>query len=136
MPRTITIILPTNPNAPVKYKTPGKLQVVVYSRVIKCTGAGVQIRKNIRRLISCYPEWELDYVTTDYIKSKKPIATRQNLESIIFCIAGKRFDILIIHSNGNLKEAFSTLNLLNLLCENANVKLFLAHNDVLLPYTG
>ncbi len=74
--RTVTKILLTNPNAPVKYKTPGKLQVVVYSRVIKCIGAGVQICKNIRRLISCYPEWELDYVTTDYIKSKKPIETR------------------------------------------------------------
>ncbi|MHB1154406.1 MAG: hypothetical protein ACYCWE_22225 [Eubacteriales bacterium] len=43
MPKTVTKILPTNPDAPVKYKTPGKLQVVVYSRVIKYTGAGVQI---------------------------------------------------------------------------------------------
>lgn len=73
MPWIVTLILATNPNAPVKYKTPGKLQVVVFSRVIKGTGAGIQIHKNIRRLISCYPDWELDYVTTDYLESEKPI---------------------------------------------------------------
>ena len=40
--------------------------VVGYAHVTKGTGAGVQIRKNIRRLIADQPEWELTFVKTDY----------------------------------------------------------------------
>ncbi len=42
--------------------TPGKTHVVGYGRVLKGTGAGVQIRKNIRRMIADCPDWELTYV--------------------------------------------------------------------------
>ena len=58
---------PTFPNQPSRYLgTPGKTHVIGYACVEKGTGAGVQIRKNIRQLIVEQPEWKLVYVTTDY----------------------------------------------------------------------
>lgn len=51
--------------------TPGKTHVVGYAQVIKGTGAGLQIRKNIRRLIKNRPDWELAFVTTDYLETEK-----------------------------------------------------------------
>lgn len=51
--RNVTIIPATKPEHPNKYLgTPGKIHVVGYAKVIKGTGAGAQIRKNIRRISS------------------------------------------------------------------------------------
>ncbi|WML33419.1 hypothetical protein [Clostridium sp. OS1-26] len=59
-PKQVTIILAINPNQPSRYfGTPGKIHVVGYAHVTKGTRAGVQIRKNIRRIIADQPEWEL-----------------------------------------------------------------------------
>lgn len=70
-PRNVIIIPPTFPSKPSGYLgTPGKTHVVVYARVEKGTGVGVQIRKNIRQLIADKPEWELVYVTTDHSQTE------------------------------------------------------------------
>ncbi|MBU3130410.1 hypothetical protein [Clostridium tagluense] len=80
-PRNVIIIPPTFPNQPSQYLgTPGKTHIVGYARVEKGTGAGVQIRKNIRQLIADQPEWELVYVTTDYYKTQN-----QDLTYRSFC---------------------------------------------------
>ena len=69
-PRNVVIIPPSFPNQRSQYLgTPGKTHVVGYACVEKGTGAGVQIRKNIRQIIAGKQEWELLYVTTDYYQT-------------------------------------------------------------------
>ncbi len=81
--RNVTIIPPTNLNHPNRYLgTPGKIHVVGYARVIKGTGAGVQIRKNIRQLIVDQQEWELTFVKTDYRQTENQDLTCQSFLTI------------------------------------------------------
>lgn len=128
-PYKVTLIPATNPNQPNKYLgTPGKIHVVGYARVNKGTGAGVQIRKNIRCLIKNRLDWELTFVTTDYLETES--------WKSFFCLwRGIRegfIDVLILHSVGDLK---STINLTYWLlqhCKILGVKLYIALDDALL----
>jgi hypothetical protein len=107
-PRKINIIPPTNPNQPNRYfGTPEKIHVVGYALVTKGTGAGLQIRKNIRRLIADQPEWELTFVTTDYQQTENQDLTWRSFFNICNGIRFRYLDILIIHSANDLEEAFS-----------------------------
>ncbi|MCT8978047.1 hypothetical protein N4T77_15750 [Clostridium sp. CX1] len=86
----VTIILRTNPQNANKFMgTPGKKRVVGYSRVVKGSGAGLQIRKNIRQLIKDKPYWELDYVTTDHKKTWSQESTWSRFLNISSCYNGK-----------------------------------------------
>ena len=132
-PRQVTIIPPTNPNQPDRYfGTPGKIHVVGYAHVIKGTGAGVQIRKKIRRLIANQPEWELTFVTTDYRQTENQDLTWRSFFNICNGIEFRYLDILIIHSANDLEEAFSITELLLPLCKDYGVVVYIAHNDLLL----
>lgn len=98
----------TIPNQPNRcLGTPEKTHVVGYARVIKGTGSGVQIRKNIRRLIKDRPDWELIFVSTDYQET-------ESLKSF-FCmwreIREKFIDVLIVHSAGKLQNAINIAGL-------------------------
>jgi len=133
-PLNITIIPPKNPNQPDKYLgTPGKIHVVGYAHVIKGTGAGVQIRKNIRRLIKNKPEWELTFVTTDYRETENQDLTWRSFFSICKGIRCRYLDVLIIHSAGDLEEAISIAEWLFPHCKDYGVAAYIAHNDLLLP---
>lgn len=133
-PLNVTIIPPTNSNQPDRnLGTPGKIHVVGYARVIKGIGAGVQIRKNIRRLIKDKPEWELTFVTTDYRETENQNLKWRRFLSICGCIRCRYLDVLIIHSAGDLKEAISIAEWLFPHCKDYSVAAYIAHNDLLLP---
>ena len=105
---------------------------VGYAHVIKGTGAGVQIRKNIRRLIADQPEWELTFVTTDYRQTENQELTWRSFFNICHGIISRYLDILVIHSANDLEEAFTTAELLLPLCKDYGVVVYVAHNDLLL----
>ncbi|KZL89077.1 hypothetical protein CLMAG_55630 [Clostridium magnum DSM 2767] len=86
--------------------TPEKIHVVGYAHVTKGTGAGVQIRKNIRRLIADQPEWELTFVKIDYRETENQELTWRSFFSICNGIRFRYLDILIIHSANDLEEVF------------------------------
>ena len=97
--RNVIIIPPTFANKPSRYLgTPGKTHVVGYARVEKGTGAGVQIRKNIKQLIADQPEWELVYVTADYYQTHNQELTYRSFFNICKTIRSGCVDILIIYS--------------------------------------
>lgn len=99
-PTNITIIPASIPNPPNRYLgTPGKIHIVVYACVIKGTGAGVQIRKNIRKLISDQPQWELLYVTTDYRQTESQDSTYNSFFRICRAIRSGNIDVLIYRFN-------------------------------------
>lgn len=68
--RNVIVIPATKSGQPDTKRKPGKIYVAGYARVIKGTGAGVQIRKNIRNIIADRSEWEFTSVTTDYNKPR------------------------------------------------------------------
>ena len=81
--RKVIIIPATKPEQSGRYLgTPGKIHVAGYARVVKDTGAGVQIRKNIRRIIADFPEWELTFVKTDYRETESQDSTFRSYLSI------------------------------------------------------
>lgn len=132
--RNVTIIPPTNSNQQNRYLgTPGKIHVVGYARVIKGTGAGVQIRKNIRQLIADQPEWELTFVKTDYRQTENQNLTWQSFLTICKGIRYGYIDVLIIHSANDLEEAMSIAEWLLPFCKSYGVSAYIAHNDLLLP---
>lgn len=72
-PKNVIIIPPSFLNQRSGYLgTPVKTHVVGYGRVEKGTGAGVQIRKNIRQLIADQPEWELVYIKDNFYTMENP----------------------------------------------------------------
>ena len=96
--RNVTIIPPTNSNHPNRYMgTPGKIHVVGYARVLKGTGTGVQIRKNINQLIADKSDWELTFVKTDYRQTENQDLTCQSFLTICKGIRCGYIDVLIIH---------------------------------------
>lgn len=132
--RNVTIIPPTNSNQPNLYLgTPGKIHVVGYARVIKGAGAGVQIRKNIRRLISDQPKWELTFVRTDYRQTENQDLTWRSFFNICNGIRCRYIDVLIIHSDNDMEEALSIAEWLLPFCKSYGVLAYIAHNDLLLP---
>ena len=101
-PQNVIRIRPTLPNQTSRYLgTPGKTHVVGYARVEKGTGAGVQIRKNIKQLIANQPEWELVYVTTDYTQTENQDLTYRSFFNICKTIRSGCVDVLIIHCDNN-----------------------------------
>lgn len=67
----VMLIPATSSEQPSRFlKKPGKYRVFGYAKVKKGTGAGVQIRKNIRRLIAEHVDWELIGVSTDYCETE------------------------------------------------------------------
>jgi len=67
----IKIISATKHESPNRYQNiPRKKRVLGYAWGMKGAGRGVQIRKNIRRLIKDYTDWELIEVCTDYCKTE------------------------------------------------------------------
>jgi len=131
--RNVTIIPASKPSQPDRYLgTPGKSHVVGYARVIKGIGAGVQIRKNIRRLIADRQDWELTFVTTDHCKTKDQKSTWRSFLSICHGIECRYIDILIIHSANDLESAVAIARDLLPLCKSNGVAEYVAHNDRLL----
>jgi hypothetical protein len=142
----------TNSNEPNRFLgTPGKIHVVGYAQVIKGTGAGLQIRKNIRRIIADRPDWELNYVSTDYCQTETIVKTEatettemtettwRTFLGLLHKIKIRCFDVLIIHSANDFKNSINDLktavNLATWIlgyCKKYGVQLFIAHNDVLL----
>lgn len=132
-PRNVIIIPPSKPDQPDhRLGTPGKIHVVGYARVIKGTGAGVQIRKNIRRLIANRQDWELTYVTTDHRETKDQKSTWRSFLSICHGVRCRHIDILIIHSADDLEGAIAIARGLLPLCKSHGVEEYVAHNDRLL----
>lgn len=128
-PYKVTKIPATIPTQPNRYLgTPGKVHVVGYAQVKKGTGAGVQIRKNIRRLIKDRPDWELTFVNTDYLEPE----SWKTFLCLCRGIRDKYIDVLIIHSVGDLKSAINLTYWLLQHCKMFGVKLYIAHNDALL----
>jgi hypothetical protein len=132
-PREVTIIPATKSDEPDRHLgTPGKIHVVGYAKVIKGTRAGVQIRKNIRRLIADKPKWELTFVTTDYHKTDKQNSTWHSFVSICNDIRLRYLDILIIDTANYLEDALDSAELLLPLCKEYGVVLYVLHNNMLL----
>src|SRR5690242_20043153 len=103
-PYKVIKIPATIPNKPNRcLGTPGKIHVVGYPRVKKGTGAGLQIRKNISTLIKNRPDWELTFVTTDYLETES--------WKSFFClwrgIKDRFIDVLIVHSVNDLQNAIN-----------------------------
>jgi hypothetical protein len=123
----------TKPDAPNQYLgTPGKTHVVGYALVINGTGAGVQIRKNIRRIIADRSEWELAFVTTDYLETEDQKSTCRGFQTVCAGIKHRHIDILMIHSAGDLSQAFMMAEMLFPFCQKYNVDVFIVHNDGLI----
>jgi len=131
-PRNVIIIPPTFPNQPSRYLgTPGKTHVVGYARVEKGTGAGVQIRKNIRQLIADQPEWELVYVTTDYYQTQNQDLTYRSFFNLCKTIRSGGVDVLIIYSANNWEEDYSIAEWLFQLCGECGIEGYIARNNSL-----
>ncbi|MGH4119335.1 hypothetical protein [Clostridium sp.] len=131
-PRNVIIIPPTFPNQPSRYLgTPGKTHVVGYSRVEKGTGAGVQIRKNIRQLIADRPEWELLYVMTDYYQTQNQDLTYRSFFNLCKTIRSGSVDVLIFHSANNGEEDYPIAELLFRLCGECRIEAYIARNNSL-----
>jgi len=132
-PRNVVIIPPSFPNQRNRYLgTPGKTHVVGYARVEKGTGAGVQIRKNIRQLIADQPEWELVYVTTDNYKTQNQDLTYRSFFNICKTIRAGGVDVLIIYSANNWEEDYSIAEWLFQLCGECGIEAYIARNNSLL----
>ncbi|MBU3130626.1 hypothetical protein [Clostridium tagluense] len=127
------IIIPTTlSNQSNRYLgTPGKTHVVGYARVEKGTGAGVQIRKNIRQLIADQPEWELVYVTTDYYQTQNQDLTYRSFFNICKTIRSGCVDVLIIYSANNWEEDYAIAEWLFQLCREYGIKGYIARNNSL-----
>lgn len=123
----------TKADAPNQYLgTPGKTNVVGYALVINGTGAGVQIRKNIRRIIADRSEWELAFVTTDYLETEDQKSTSRGFQTVCTGIKHGNFDILMIHSAGDLSKALMMAEILFPFCQKYNVGVYIVHNDRLI----
>ena len=85
-------------------KIPGKLRVLGYSRVIKGTGAGVQIRKNIRRLIADHTDWELIQISTDYCETENQEETCKNFLRILTMVKLGYIDVFIIYAGNDIES--------------------------------
>ncbi len=122
--KNVTIIPPTNTERRDPHMgTPGKTHVVGYGRVLKGTGAGVQIRKNIRRTIADYPDWELTYVQTDYCGTENQEPTWRTFISLCHSIKNGRFDVLIVYAEDDLDDAMNTARMLAHYCKEYGVVL-------------
>ncbi|MBZ9634681.1 hypothetical protein [Clostridium sp. FP1] len=136
-PRNVIIIPPIFPNQTSRYLgTPGITHVVGYARVEKGTGAGVQIRKNIRQLIADQPEWELVYVTTDYYQTKNQDLTYRSFFNICKMIRSGCVDVLIIYSANNWEEDYSIAEWLFQLCVECGIEGYIARNNSLFLVCG
>ncbi len=106
--KNVIIIPPTNTDQRDPYMgTPGKTHVVGYGRVIKGTGAGLQIRKHIRRIIADYPDWELTYVQTDHCKTESQEPTLRSFISLCHGISIRYFDVLVVTSRSILDHTIT-----------------------------
>ena len=131
-PKSVIIIPPTFPNQQNGYLgTPGKTHVVGYARVEKGTGAGVQIRKNIRQLITDRPEWELVYVTTDYYQTQNQDLTYRSFFNICKTIRAGCVDVLIINCDNNWEDGYFIAEYLVLLCRECGVEGYIARDNSL-----
>lgn len=130
--RHVTVIPATKTKTTLHSGTPGKLRVVGYAQVIKGTGAGVQIRKNIRKVIADRTDWEIAFVTTDLKRTLYQDSTSKSYLQIIRGIRNKFFDILIIHSADDLGKAYSIAEWLIPLCKECGVEGYILHDDVLI----
>jgi hypothetical protein len=129
-PRNIVIIPPSFPNQRSRYLgTPGKTHVIGYARFEKGTGAGVKIRKNIRKLIADQPEWELVYVTTDYYKTQNQDPTYSRFLNICKAIRVGSVDVLIIHCDNNWEDGYFIAECLVQLCRECGVEGYIARDN-------
>ncbi len=106
--------------------------IVGYGRVLKGTGAGVQIRKNIRRIIADYPDWELTYVQTDYCQTENQEPTWRSFLNLCHGISIRYFDVLVVYAVDDLEDAMNTARMLAHYCKEYGVVLHIAYNDLLL----
>ncbi len=131
--KSVTIIPASNVKQPDPHMgTPGKTHVVGYGRVIKGTGAGLQIRKHISRIIKDYSDWELTYVQTDYCETEHQEPTWRTFIRLCHGIKNGRFDVLIVYAEDDLDDAMSTARMLADYCEEHGVVLHIAYNGLLL----
>jgi hypothetical protein len=125
-----TILIPATENASIKPRS-GKKRAIVYSRVIKYTGAGLQIRKKVNRLIANRPDWEMLGVTTDLCETPFQKPTQKTLMGIICGVIARKMEILIIYSDEVSDETMYLLEILYEICKRRNVSVYIAGNDVL-----
>ncbi len=131
--KKVTIIPPTNTDQRDPCMgTPGKTHVVGYGRVLKGTGAGLQIRKHIRRIIKDYPDWELTYVQTDYCETEHQEPTWRTFISLCHSIKNRYFDVLVVYAVDDLDDAMNTARMLAHYCEEHGVVLHIAYDGLLL----
>lgn len=131
--REITIIPATKHESSSRYdKLPGKSRVIGYSKVVKGTGAGVQIRKKIRRLIADYTDWDFIEVTTDYCETENQEQTCKNFLRILTMIRLRFIDILIIYGENDIENILPAYNIMYLYCKNFEVDFYICYNDQLL----
>jgi len=131
--RKVTVIPASNRNGrDPGMGTPGKIHVVGYAQVIKGTGAGVQIRKKLRRLISGRPEWELTFVRTDYRHENFGILIWRAYFTLAPYIKEGYLDVLLIDSYNDLEGALSIAEILIPLCKDLGVMLNIVHDDKIL----
>lgn len=131
--REITIIPATITKIESRYqKVPGKLRVIVYSKVIKGTDAGVQIRKNIRSIIAAHTDWDLIEVSTDYCQTENQEETWKNFLRILTMVRLKYIDAVIIYSGDEIESIFPAANTMFLYCMHFGVDLYISTNDKLL----
>lgn len=130
--RKVTVIPATNPNEPNKrLGTPGKIHVVGYARVMKGTGAGVQIRKNIRKLITDRPGWELIFVTTDHRETEDQELTWRLLRCICYMIRNRELDVLIFSAPDVMKDTLAAIDFQSSICNDNDVKFYAIHDGLL-----
>lgn len=130
--REITIIPATKHESSSRYdKLPGKSRVIGYSKVVKGTGAGVQIRKKIRRLIANYTNWDFIEVTTDYCKSENQEETYKNISGILSMVKLGLIDVLIIYTGSDMERTLLLANMIYLYCKHFGVSIYIANNEEL-----
>jgi len=98
---------------------------------MKGTGAGVQIRKNIRKLIADRPEWELTFVTTDHRETEDQESTWHSFRCICHMIRNRELDVLIFNAPDVMEDTLSAIDFLSSICNDNGVEFYAILDGVL-----
>lgn len=92
----------------------------------------MQIRKNLKRIIADYTEWELIEVSTDYCETENQEETCKNFLRILTMIKLGYIDVLFIYLGNDSKRLLTTANTIYLYWKRFEVDLYVSSNGQLL----
>jgi hypothetical protein len=112
--------------------TPGKIHVEGYTLVNRGTRPWAMVRKDLRGFAAAHTNWEITGISIDYRETEDKEGTYHVFPALLTRIKNRKFDILIIHSTGDLDSILLLTYWLIDYCKFYSVELYVAHNGSLI----